>query len=799
MPLPSDAAAPPDRSEARALLTSLQDIELERYAIVGSCLRFDGRSRNQLKVFRQRLAESFYSRSTAPRNFLLWGAPGSGKSYLIQQIAKSLPPEVRYVELNLAQQDQQSLRSGLEDFMATPGPGLCFIDECDALPDQSWPYEVLLPYLEPPVPRRYPTGFVLAGSGGTDLEEFTQRIRSRPKGVDLLSRIPKGNEFIVGPLGAGDKILVSIVQLLLAAREEGHAVKEIEKLALYYLAVHPAFTSARQLRSRATQCAQRIPPAEETIRYDYLFRAGDPENKRFWTESESVRDGLEEVFVRVGPGSLLSTARAPTADTRAAPRAPASEVPSYPRLAVLPLANISPDPDDGYFADGLTDELISQVSKISNLRVIARTSVVQYKGSTKPLKEVARELDIKLALEGSVRKSGNQLRITAQLVDTASEEQLWSSRYDRPLTDIFAIQDDIASHIASSVAAHLSGPHPETRFLIASAPGETSDMEAYSLFLHGRQLLGEKGSLESIRAAVGLFERAVAREPNFARARVGVAEALLWLATEGSIHFHDAEDRAYQELRRALALNDGIAEAHSVLAALYLGTDRYVECEREARRAMELNPSLADPYRWLAQLAAGRGDIHEAIRLLEAARQLNPDDVNVLSFYGRALAYAGREVEALAFWKATKSRIRFRTNAHMCEYYLVKGDLAKAEESVREMERVRPGSPWALLYRGLLAVRQGDPATARRLIGQLEERAKQGEMVVFFIGFLHFGLGEMDEFVASMEEAQHHRVLPLLELLYSPLFAAARADPRIQEVLRRQHELENAPPPKDPA
>ena len=209
---------------------------------------------------------------------------------------------------------------------------------------------------------------------------------------------------------------------------------------------------------------------------------------------------------------------------------------------------------------------------------------------------------------------------------------------------------------------------------------------------------------------------------------------------------------------------------------------------------MELNPSLADPYRWLAQLAAGRGDINDAIRLLEAARRLNPDDVNVLSFLGRALAYAGREADALDFWNATKHRVRFRTNAHLSEYYLGKGDLAKAEESVREMERVRPDSPWALLYRGLLAVRQGDPATARGLIRRLEERARKGEMVVFFLGFLHYGLGEMDEFVAAMEEAQHHRVLPLLELLYSPLYAAARADPRIQDILRRQREPRDAPP-----
>ncbi len=522
------------------------------------------------------------------------------------------------------------------------------------------------------------------------------------------------------------------------------------------------------------------------------------------TVHEQVRNKLPIVFEKVGARNLKNV-REPMELYRvalgAAPTALASptsrEAPAL-RLAVLPLANLSSEQTDEYFADGLTDELISRTAQVPQVRVIARTSVQRYKGSSKSIREVGDELGVGVALEGSVRKSGNRVRIAVQLVDVRSEAHLWSMRYDRPLDDIFAIQDDIAGHIAGSVAAHLTGKLPPTPAAPAPAVAETSDLEAYSLFLHARQLFGEKGSVEAIRTALSLFEAAVARDPKFARARVGLAETLLWLATEGSIHFQDAEARALRELHAALELNEGTAEAHSTLAALYLGSDRYAACEREAHRAMELNPSLADPYRWLAQLAAGDGDIGEAIRLLEAARQLNPDDINVLSFLGRALVYAGREPEALAFWAETKSRVRFRTNAHLSEYYLGKGDLDHAEESVREMERIRPSSPWTLMHRGLLAVRRGDPATARRAIEQLEERAKKGEMVGFFIGFLHFGLGEQDAFVAHMDDALRHGVLPLLELLYSPLFAAARSDPRIQEILRRQRALREAPPAGGP-
>ena len=512
------------------------------------------------------------------------------------------------------------------------------------------------------------------------------------------------------------------------------------------------------------------------------------------TVYEQVRNKLPLVLEGMGPRSLknveqpMEIFRVVLGGTRRPPSPTTAAGTAVPRLAVLPFANLSSEPADEFFADGLTDELISRTAQVPSLRVIARTSVQRYKGSSKSIREVGAELNVGTALEGSVRKAGNRLRVTVQLVDTQTEAQLWSMRYDRPFDDIFAIQDDIAGHVTGAVATHLTGAPPGAGLPLSPSAPETSDMEAYEGFLRGRQLFAAKGSTESIRAALTLFEAAVARDPNFARARVSLAETLLWLATEGVVHFQEAEDRAARELRRALELNDRIAEAHSVLAGLCLGTDRFEECEREARRAMELNPSLADPYRWLAQLAAGLGRIDEAVRLLDAARQLDPDDINVLSFLGRALAYSGREADALAFWKATEPRIRFRTNAHRCEYYLGKGDLARAEASVRVLEQVRPSSPWAIMYRGLLSVRQGDPASARRAIERLQERAQQGEMVVFFIGFLQYALGEVDQFIASMEEALRLKVLPLLELLYSPLYAEARKDPRLLELFRRQTE-----------
>ena len=463
------------------------------------------------------------------------------------------------------------------------------------------------------------------------------------------------------------------------------------------------------------------------------------------------------------------------------------------RLAVLPFANMSLDASDEYFADGLTDELISRASQIPSLRVIARTSVRRYKGSSKSIRDVGQELDVGVVLEGSVRKAGNRVRITAQLVDTRSEEHLWSSRYDRPLDDIFAIQDDIAGQIATSISVHVSGRRGEARPSMAPSSPDTHDMEAYADFLHGKKLLGEKGSEATIRQALTFFETAVRRDPQFARARVGVAECQLWLGGEGAIPFVDSVQRSREELAKALEQNDALAEAHSALAGLLLGADDLRGAENEARRAIELNPSLPDPYRWLAQIAAGDGKIDETVRLLEAAQRLDPVDVNILAFLGRAYLYAGREADALAHWERTKSLVSFRTNAHLAEYYLGLPDYAKAEETVHEMERLRPDSAWTEMYRGFLAARRGNAEGARRAIDRLERRAQSGELTVFLAGFVHFASDERDAFVACMEQAFQLHALPLLELMYSRLYEPARSDPRILDLLRRQSEL------RDPA
>jgi TolB-like protein/tetratricopeptide (TPR) repeat protein len=782
----------PIAAQADALLRSLDTIDLERYTIVGDYIRFDEPTRGSLKEFRQRIVQAYQGPGVDPRNFLIWGAPGSGKSFLVHEVANELGDALQYRELNLAQLDQEGFRAGLNALERAGAPVLCLIDEVDSKPKEPWPYEMLLPYLEPPTPRSHRFCFCLAGSGGRDVGEMKAMMAARPKGRDLLSRVAAGNEFIVPSLGVGDKILVSTVQLLLSARAEGHEVREIEKLALYYVAVNPAFASARQLRSLASQSGQRIPPGEDRVKYDHLFNPGDPENKEFWVRAKAAGDRLASSYIHVVPGARQrAPASASPATPSSAPRPPAGE----DRVVVLPFTNISPDPADEFFADGMTEELIERLAHVSGIKVIARTTSMHYKGRRETALEIGRTLNVGKVVECSVRKAGNRIRVTAQLIDTVTEEHLWASRYDRQFDDIFAIQDDIAGQIASSLADHVVPRAGADRPSYRRGSPDTADLEAYTDFLHGQKLFGEKSSEATIRRALELFESAVRRDPSFARARVGVAEALLWLNSEGALPLASAYPRARAELERARELNPQLAEAHSALAGLLLGEDDMAGAEREARRAIELNPSLCEPYRWLAQIEAGVGRIEETVRLLENAHQLDPVNVNIIAFLGRAYMYAGREADALAFWERTRPLIPFRTNAHLTEYYLGHAKFDEAAATVRELERLRPDSMWTLTYRGMLEARTGHPELAREAIERLENRAEGGEVTVFLAGFIRYALGDLDGFVANLEEAFQQHALPLLELRYSPMFVAGRSDPRVLDLLRRQLEYHAPRPP----
>ncbi|HZS29638.1 MAG TPA: AAA family ATPase [Gaiellaceae bacterium] len=274
---------------------------MDAYAVVGSYMRFGEEVRERLKDARARIAEACAQPAKRRDNHLLWAAPGSGKTYFVEQVAASLP-EVSYCELNLAKLGEEAFRDGLAEAVAG-GATVCLVDEVDAKPEESWPYEVLMPFLDVNLERGGGIVFVLAGSSGSTIGEFKGRIGARPKGRDVLSRVPEANGWEIAPMDAGDRILVALSQMLNAASELARPVSGVEKLALLYLASVPHLANARQLREFAVRAVERGSASDDRVRYDDLFDSGDPENKSYWASAMPHAESLVHSFVQIEDGT----------------------------------------------------------------------------------------------------------------------------------------------------------------------------------------------------------------------------------------------------------------------------------------------------------------------------------------------------------------------------------------------------------------------------------------------------------------------------------------------------------------
>ena len=448
------------------------------------------------------------------------------------------------------------------------------------------------------------------------------------------------------------------------------------------------------------------------------------------------------------------------------------------RIAVLPFANMSSNPEDGYFADGMTEELITSLSGMRQLTVIARTSVMGYKGTTKKVREIGRELEVGSVLEGSVRKAGSKVRITAQLIDSATEGHLWVQNYDRQLEDVFAIQSEIAEKVAGELKIRLVDS--EKRVIEKKA---TENTEAYTCFLRGRELLREEIEA-SLRQAIGLFEKAIELDPRFARAYVGLAECHQILADKGSETRDISITTVRRLLERALNLDPNLPEVHSSLSTMLFNEDDVVASEAEARRALELNPSLPDLYWNLFELAALKGDPAEMVGQIETAYRLDPIRPDFIYRVGEAYLWTGREQKALDFWKKNEQLAPAFVYRGMTEYYLAKGDVEKAKELLAKLEKIDPTNPRVTWMGGAIAAMEGDRERALLAVRKIED-AKMGPIGFNFIAYVYHALGDLDSYFEYMNKAlEAHTIIPSV-MMYSPLFAKARADPRHRELVER--------------
>ncbi len=320
-------------------------------------------------------------------------------------------------------------------------------------------------------------------------------------------------------------------------------------------------------------------------------------------------------------------------------------LPDKPSIAVLPFDNLSANPEEGYFADGLTDDLITDLSKVSGLFVIARNSVFIYKDQAVDIREVARELGVRYVLEGSVRRAGDDVRINAQLIDATTGGHIWAERYDRQYADIFALQDEVIEHIVEALSVELSEAE---KIEVARLP--TESLEAYDYYLRGEEL-AYRAEPESAVDALALYEKAIALDPEFAKAYAGyarVAADVLAYSFANTLPSAVARKRAYEATGRALALNPQLSRGYSVLALLQMLDSAHGEATASARKAVALSPNSAEAYLNLAVVLVFAGAPEEALQAMETVLKLDPKPPrHVHDYHGFVLYMNRRYAEAI--------------------------------------------------------------------------------------------------------------------------------------------------------
>jgi TolB-like protein/Tfp pilus assembly protein PilF len=452
-----------------------------------------------------------------------------------------------------------------------------------------------------------------------------------------------------------------------------------------------------------------------------------------------------------------------------------------PSVAVLPFLNLSADAENEYFADGITEDVIAHLSKIRALKVISRTSIMTFKQRQQSMKEIGAALGATTVLDGSIRHVGDRVRIVAKLIDVASDQHLWAETYDREVTDIFAIQTDVALQIAGALKAELSRDE-HTR--VRKEP--TKDLQAYKLFLKGRQWF-IRYNTEAYERAIEYFDRAIARDPGFALASANLAMTYTELAESGVTAPGIAYERAAEAAATALRLDPDLAAAHTTTAHIMMARDlNWLGAEQEFKRALELSPSDDDAYDLYGRLCAGLGRYDEAIALQRRAHELDPlaHRMDMVTSLLRAGRYDQAAVEARDAVDLEPGYDRARATLGWA--YFLSG---KKDEGLAELEQAVAISPSNTMWLGQLGeayALAGNTAKAREILRELEERRAAGAFVSpYHIAYVYTGLRDSDRAMDLLERAVAERTGPAYSIKGSFLLAPLHKHPRFRALLRQ--------------
>jgi len=477
------------------------------------------------------------------------------------------------------------------------------------------------------------------------------------------------------------------------------------------------------------------------------------------------------VAIAVVPAVAWHFARASRAP--AAPTAPAA-----PSVAVLPFVNMSAAKNEEYFSDGITEEVINALANVDGLRVVSRTSAFAYKNRNLSIRQIGEELAVATVLEGSIRREGNALRLTAQLINAADGYHLWSKTYDRELKSVFAVEDELARSIADALRPKLLKQSP-------LAPQATASSEAHDLYLKGRHFWSKR-TTEDLKEAMGLFEKAIALDPTYALAHAGLADCYLLLGEYSSSRPADILPKAKPHVYRALELAGDLAEPHASLGLISLYDYDWATAEREFKQAIELRSGYATAHHWYAILLVTLGRFEEAQAEAERALELDPASAIVNNMLG-VVFYESRNYDKAiaAFRRTLELNPGFAPAREViaCAY----ASMGRKAEALAELDQIKASAAEHVGMRAWILAVAGDGAGARALMGELDHHSGLERGHPAALGALHGMLGESDRAFALLEQAYAERDWMLRDVKVSPMWDPLRKDPRFGKLLQQMH------------
>ncbi len=450
-------------------------------------------------------------------------------------------------------------------------------------------------------------------------------------------------------------------------------------------------------------------------------------------------------------------------------------------IAVLPFDNLSEDKSNAYFAEGVQDEILTRLAKVADLKVISRTSTQHFKSAPDNLPQIAKQLGVMNILEGSVQKANDQVRVNVQLINALTDAHLWADTYDRKLTDIFAVESEIAKNIAETLQAKITGSEKNS---IAKAP--TANPEAYELYLKGRFFWNKRSGVD-LRKAIEFFNQAIAKDPSYALAYAGMADSYLLLPNYGGAPTADVVPPARAAVTKALELDDSLAEAHASLGLLDTLDLRLERAITHFERAVQLKPNYATAHHWLGLGHLSLGHFDQAIVEGKRATELDPLSVIINADLAWTYASAHRLDEAEAQARKT---LEIDPRFFLAHYYLggvhqAKGQLPEAISEFRQAFDLN-GDSYSLAMLGQAYARTGNKVEAQKILARLNEEAKSRHVAPYAWALLYLGLGDKNRALDELETAyQRGDTNYLFVLKVDPLFDDLRGQPRFEKLVQK--------------